>query len=262
MLNGHMDSVNQITKINEEMLASASNDATIKVWRFRTAELVTTLIGHTDKVRTLAVDVIKQLNAIKDNKESKENINAMFLENVFEANLLASGSDDKCIKIWNIDQRADQESLYECINTINGHTQPITCLLFAADNVLISGSEDTSIKVWNYKTENGLCLATLSGHKFWINALIKVNEDLIASASNDTLIKIWNYRNFQCVLTLAGHVQAVKILFKTPTNDYTIVSSSDDKTVKVWDITTGKCLDTISNMSPCVNCLVKLNKIE
>ena len=52
-----------------------------------------------------------------------------------------SGSDDKTIKIWNIETRA-------CIQTLTGHTRSVTDLLELKNGNIVSGSEDGTIKIW------------------------------------------------------------------------------------------------------------------
>ena len=54
---------------------------------------------------------------------------------------LVSGSQDKTIKIWNIETRA-------CIQTLTGHTRPVTDLLELKNGNIVSGSVDETIKIW------------------------------------------------------------------------------------------------------------------
>ena len=67
-------------------------------------------------------------------------------------NILASGSSDESIKIWNIDTG-------ECIRTLTGHTNSVYSLQLLANNKLASGSSDATIKIWNVDTGE-CCVAT------------------------------------------------------------------------------------------------------
>ena len=69
------------------------------------------------------------------------------------SNILASGSDDKSIKIWNFESGS-------CLLTLNGHRDFVTALHFLGNNKLASGSKDTTIKIWDI--ESGACLRTLN----------------------------------------------------------------------------------------------------
>ena len=65
-----------------------------------------------------------------------------------------SGHD---IKIWNLDDRT-------CIQTLEGHTEWVECLIVLSDETLVSGSQDRTIKLWNL-SEN-TCIQTLHGLLF------------------------------------------------------------------------------------------------
>ncbi len=67
-----------------------------------------------------------------------------------------SGSADKTIKIWNVDNG-------ECLKILNGHQEHVWRTIYSPDGkYVISGSLDKTIKIWN--AESGKCLRTLEGH--------------------------------------------------------------------------------------------------
>ena len=84
-------------------------------------KLVKTLRGHKGTVKSVA-----------------------FLQN---SNLLAAGSSDKTIKIWNIDTG-------QCIQTLTGHENSVYSVAFPQNsNLLASGSSDGTIKIWEEEEE-------------------------------------------------------------------------------------------------------------
>ena len=67
----------------------------------------------------------------------------MTLTLLSNGSLVASGSEDGTIKIWNIDTNCLVKTLY-------GHTNKVRCLeVLENDNYLASGSDDTTILIWN-----------------------------------------------------------------------------------------------------------------
>ena len=74
---------------------------------------------------------------------------------VLEAGILASGSGDTSIKIWNTTSGT-------CIKTLTGHSSYVYSLAVLEEGILASGSWDNSIKIWN--TTSGTCIKTLTGH--------------------------------------------------------------------------------------------------
>jgi WD40 repeat protein len=61
---------------------------------------------------------------------------------------LASGSDDKTIKIWDLKTRSVEA-------TLEGHTGSVNSVHFSPDGTkLASGSGDNTIKIWEIKTRS------------------------------------------------------------------------------------------------------------
>jgi WD40 repeat protein len=90
------------------LLASGSEDGTIKLWRVEDGSLVRTLTGHTVPVISVSFSP--------------------------DGRLLASGSLDKTIKLW----RVADGSL---VRTLTGHTVPVISVSFSPDGrLLASGS--------------------------------------------------------------------------------------------------------------------------
>jgi F-box and WD-40 domain protein MET30 len=147
----------------------------------------------------------------------------------FFDNILATGSYDATIKIWDIETASE-------VRTLTGHLKGVRCLQFD-DTKLISGSLDGTLKVWNWRT--GECLSTYRGHVGGVIGL-HFDGDLLVSASVDKTIKIWNFRD-KSIFTLRGHTDWVNAVKIDPTSR-TILSASDDLTIRLWDLDTNKCL--------------------
>jgi F-box and WD-40 domain protein MET30 len=147
----------------------------------------------------------------------------------FFDNILATGSYDATIKIWDI--QTGEEA-----RTLTGHAEGVRCLQFD-DTKLISGSLDGTLKVWNWRT--GECLSTYRGHDGGVIGL-HFHGDLLVSGSVDKTVKIWNFRD-KSIFTLRGHTDWVNAV-KLDTLSRTIFSVSDDLTIRLWDLDTRRCL--------------------
>jgi WD40 repeat protein len=73
-----------------------------------------------------------------------------------DSTMLASGSYDGTIKIWEL-------SIGATLHTLEGHSDWVSLVVFSHDaKQLVSGSFDMMIKVWD--ATEGTCLQTLSDH--------------------------------------------------------------------------------------------------
>ncbi|KAI9731251.1 MAG: hypothetical protein M1818_007876 [Claussenomyces sp. TS43310] len=147
----------------------------------------------------------------------------------FDDQILATGSYDSTIKIWDIE--SGQE-----ISTLRGHTSGIRALQFD-DTKLISGSLDRTLKVWNWRT--GECISTYQGHTEGVVAL-NFSANLLASGSIDHSVKIWNFED-KSTFSLKGHADWVNAV-KIDSESRTVFSASDDCTVRLWDLDTKRCI--------------------
>jgi F-box and WD-40 domain protein MET30 len=149
----------------------------------------------------------------------------------FQDNILATGSYDATIKIWDLDTGRE-------LQTLKGHTMGIRCLQFD-DNKLISGSLDKTLKIWNWRS--GECISTYSGHSEGVIAL-HFDSNILVSGSIDNTARVWNFQD-RSVVPLRGHTDWVNSV-KIDTSSRTIFTASDDCTVKLWDLDTKKCIHT------------------
>ena len=149
----------------------------------------------------------------------------------FDDKIMATGSYDNTIKIWDMDTG-------EVIRTLRGHQSGIRTLQFN-ESMLVSGSLDHTVKIWHWQT--GECLSTLRCHS---EGVITVNFDgaYLASGSIDHTVKIFNFDTRQ-TYTLRGHTDWVNQV-RLDVSSRTVFSASDDCTIRLWDLDTKVCIKT------------------
>ncbi|KAF2663942.1 putative E3 ubiquitin ligase complex SCF subunit sconB [Microthyrium microscopicum] len=149
----------------------------------------------------------------------------------FEDNILASGSYDGTIRIWNLDTG-------EHIRTLHGHTSGIRCLQFSKCQ-LFSGGMDKTIRIWNWET--GQLLRTLTGPTGDVLSLNYQKPYLVAGGKDNT-VHVWNFETkaFYSIRSHKDFVNSVRL----DMSSRTIFSGADDNVVRLWDLDTGKLLKT------------------
>jgi WD40 repeat protein len=111
-----------------------------------------------------------------------------------DSSRVASGSDDKTIKIWDAQTGA-------CLQTLEGHDGAVYSVVFSHDSSRVaSGSGDSTIKIWDAHT--GACLQTLEGHDETVYSVVFSHDSSrVASGSGDSTIKIWDAHTGACLQT-------------------------------------------------------------
>ncbi|KAJ3141946.1 hypothetical protein HK100_005044 [Physocladia obscura] len=134
--------------------------------------------------------------------------------------------------------------------TFEGHTEPVTSVVFGqSGKLIVSSAEDSTIKLWNAGT--GECVSTIvTSHIRTITQIsLSKNEEIITSVGRDCA-KVWKKSTGECILTLNGHS---KRIYTVALTDKYILTGSVDLTVKVWSLITGNCLRTLIGLGAIVN---------
>ncbi|KAI9147007.1 Vegetative incompatibility protein [Paramyrothecium foliicola] len=213
-LEGHTDTVLSVAfSPDSALLASGSEDRTVKLWSATNGECLRTFEGHDSVVLTVAFS-----------HDSKH---------------IASGSSDFTIKIWDL-----VHGVY--LRTLRGHTDEVTSVVYSHDSTwLASASGDETLKIWS--TSNGQCVRTMSGHSEGV-CCIAVSHDStrLASASYDGTLKLWDAWSGECMRTWS-HDSVESVAFSN--DPALLVSGSGENGTKVWNVVSGACLQTLDKAS-------------
>lgn len=147
---------------------------------------------------------------------------------------------------------------YDKVDIIIEAKSRILCLLEIEKNSILCGTSDNLIKLYNINSLNYEFIYSFIGHTLWVNSLVKINNNFFASASNDTKIKIWDYCNKKSVTTLEGHEDCILSLILLKKNNY-LCSGAADLNIRIWDWERKLCLYILKGHEKWVKCLLELN---
>ena len=183
------------------ILASGSHDGTIILWDVATGQPKDTIMGHVNRVWSLAFS---------------------------PDGTLAIGRNDGTILLWDVANRQPKDTLI-------GHTAWVESVAFNRDgSTLASGSGDNTVILWEVAT--GRPQAILPGHAAGVNS-VAFNPDgiLLASGSDDNTVRLWDAVAGHPIATLTGHTSWVRSVAFSPDGG-TLASGSGDTTVRLWEI--------------------------
>lgn len=226
-LQGHTKAVTCVAfSPDNQQLATASDDTTIKLWDAQTGETLHTLQGHLDPVRFISFS------------PNSKKIASASVKTFSRCDLLGLESieEDTAIRLWDTQTGGLLNSLY-------GHCATLTDLAFSPDGKqLASASEDKTVRLWS--TQTGETLKILTGHSNRVNAIaFSPDSQQLASASDDTTVRLWSTRTGQLLRTLRGHDSLVTGIIFSP-NGKQLASASTDA-VQLWDAQTGELLSRL-----------------
>jgi len=258
-LDGHSQQILDIAiSPDNQLIASASMDKTVKVWT-REGKLLKT-ISHKDNVWTVdfspnsqslasgSRDGIVKIWSIKDNFKTKLEIKPNQLNYVLKVRFspdgktIATANWDNSVKLWRL---ADGKLLGE----FKGHSRPLENISFSPDGkILASTGWDHKIQLWNVVSRK--LYRTLAGHTDVVYGLSFSHDGkTIASASRDQTVKVWNVTDGKLKRTLKGHQNGVNgVLFSS--DNQLIISGSEDKTIKIWRAADGTNITSFKNPTP------------
>jgi WD40 repeat protein len=190
--------------------------------KWQSVQLVHELTGHKNTIRTLAITNWKNNN---------------------EKQIIISGSFDKTIKIWSLNQG-------KLIKSLDLESQVNAIIVTPDGNSFISGGDDGKIQICDIDTARH---RTIDAHAHRILAVaISPDGKTIFSGSRDHSIKPWNYdtgkirwnnSDGQIRESLIGDYGTVIALDISLTGEF-LASSTGDNIVRLWELNKHKLLPT------------------
>ena len=160
---------------------------------------------------------------------------ALFVSSDGQVQLLAAGSDDNTVRLWDLQQPSDVP-----LREFKEHQKEVSSVAFSPDGQwLASGSSDTTVWLRNL---NQLDVKPIifTGHTDRVTSVAFSRDGtLLASASDDKTVHLWNIEqpkpNADPIVVLKEHSGKVRSIAFSP-NEQLLASASDDWTVGLWDL--------------------------
>lgn len=227
-LRGHTSWIGRIAwSADGKLLASPSNDRTVRLWDTETGECLQTLKGHTGPVMSTAFDPAGRF--------------------------LASGSHDNTLHLWDL-------ATGQLVRTIPAHSKAIQCVAFdPSGTTLASSSSDRTIKLWD--PLGGGLIRILEGHGDTVREMaFDPRGEVLASASDDHYVKLWETSSGTPLRTLLGPRGYVFSVAFSPSGA-DLACAGLDGSIWVWDARseTGKLLRTLEHHTSYVTSIAFLS---
>jgi WD40 repeat protein len=235
---GHSLSVLRVVQINQNQTATASDDATIKVWDATTYELINTYNGHWSNVRGLVV---------------------------LPGGSLASGGFDGVIRVWNMQTQTSSTInvpgwvFTMKTNPVNGYLVvniANSISIFNASSLASIGSISTGVTYYDLEIllpSGNIILGGAStmdiftlplGNKTFTYSLVAPNYvgrikqlpdnlTVVCSFNNGTLV-LFDSNTYAFGLSYIAHAGDVKMISLTPDLVYVMTGSRLDSSLLLW----------------------------
>ena len=231
-----------------EILASGSEDHTIRLWDVETGQHRATLKGHEGVVTAVAFAPVGHTLASVSADETirlwdasigqqkttftghRNGVTAVAFS--LDGKTIASGREDGSIRLWDV-------GTGQYKTTLKGHEEEIASVAFAPDGKTIAGGadgEDGTIRLWDVGT--GQLKATLKASWYSVNSVAFAPDGKLLASGHGDEIWLWDVNTGRHRATLEEHTGRVYSVAFAP--DGKTIASGSGKEIWLWDVDTGQ----------------------
>lgn len=207
---GHDDTVSFVTfDRSGSFIASGSNDRTMMIWDVKNGERIASFKGHNDRIASIAYSDRFMASASWD-----KTVNIYYpygngrVKTTFEGHrdkvfsiawspdgkYIASGSKDRSIKIWDVDNEVEKASF----DNLSGAVWDVK---YSPDGSKIAGCTDEG-KIYIFDSESGEAVALLENKKPVRYVSWNPNGKSLVTGDSDATIHLWNTETYECMLSM------------------------------------------------------------
>jgi WD40 repeat protein len=240
IVNGPVDNIT-FSRNGEFFAISDSNDV-VHVWKISTRKEVSRIkspIYITNMVfspdgNLLATGSYDNMIRVWDAQSGNLILSLPNSGNIFDfspdGKLLGIGGFDNNINIWNIPDN------YWSITMLND--VKIARLIFSPDGKFLAtnGDNDKSVRIWNVST--GQEMVRLFQDGTITTLTFDSSGKLLATGGNDKIVRVWDISNGEEIARLLHDGSITTLAFSS--DGKLLATGSQDKTARVWDVLSGQ----------------------
>ncbi|XP_076072405.1 protein qui-1-like [Mytilus galloprovincialis] len=168
------------------------------------------------------------------------------IELTYNGQCFITGSDDKCIRIWNL-----SEGL--CTHIIKEHHGPVTCLTLSQnDDHVMSGSYDGNVLIC--EVSSGKKIHVLQGHKKAVTCLKLIDASkLLLSGSKDRTIIMWCMVDMIQLNTFRDYINNPILSIDVSSDSIFLLVACEDSTLNVISFATGSWIHQLKGHNGWIN---------
>ncbi|NJM46930.1 MAG: WD40 repeat domain-containing protein [Alkalinema sp. RU_4_3] len=272
-----------------ELLATGSDNGLVKLWNVSSGECMMSAVARSPQMVALAVNPEGRLQFATGDSEgcvqlwdgidrSPQHLlghRGLILSLAYSPSgqLLASGSHDRQLRIWN-------SSTGECLRTLLGHSDHVAQIIFIDEQTVLTTSYDCTIRQWQLSTGESIVLS-YNQADFILGCAVSPDRLLLAVATPQEVLTVYDRQthamqaypfvgNRMHYLTYQpdGHLigvtddavlnhwnpkgeliahwpiadREIRAIALDPQNPQRLVTTGDDGCTRLWDLSRHICL--------------------